>query len=227
MRFRARYDGGPGGYHEAVDTRTLALGDWSPVVRDPIDLLRVAYVVGVPVVALARHDYPLNLTVSAVVVVAARFLLLPRLYDLALCLAFGLTGWGDALDLYNRIGFYDLIVHSLASFFLAPVIYILLARAEVLVDLRQATTAHHYVGVFVTTLALGLAVGAVWEMAEFTSDHFFGSNLSKSDRDTVTDLMVDGAGSAFGGALLVVWSLYGWGSERRIPGEARREQVSA
>jgi hypothetical protein len=210
-----------------VDARALVLGDWSPVVRDPIDLIRIAYVVGVPLVAVLRDDYPLNLTVSAVVVVAARFLLLPRVYDLAFCLAFGLTGWGDALALYDRIGFYDLIVHSLASFFLAPVIYILLARAEILVDLKQAATAHHYVGVFVVTLALGLAVGAVWEMAEYTSDHFFGTNLAKSERDTATDLMVDGAGAAAGGALLVVWSLYGWGSVRRIPGESRREAVSA
>jgi hypothetical protein len=209
-----------------VDARKLLLGDWSPAIRDPIDLLRIAYVAGVPVVAVLRHAYPLNLTVSAVVVVAVRSLLLPRVYDLALCLAFGLTGWGDAFELYQRIGFYDLIVHSLASLFLAPVIYILLARAEVLVDLKQVSTSHHYIGVFVTTLALGLAVGAVWEMAEFTSDYFFGSNLSKSDRDTVTDLMVDGFGSAVGGALLVVWSRYGWGSERRIPGR-RREQVSA
>jgi hypothetical protein len=50
---------------------------------------------------------------------------------------------------------------------------ILLARAEVLADLKQVTAAHHFVGVFVVTLALGLAVGAVWEMAEYTSDHFF------------------------------------------------------
>jgi hypothetical protein len=210
-----------------MDGRTIVLGDWSHVVRDPIDLLRVAYIVGVPLVAVLRDDYPLNLTVSAVAVTVARFLLLPRVYDLAFCLAFGLTGWGDALGLYDRIGFYDLIVHSLASFFIAPVLYILLARAEVLVDLKQAATAHHYVGVFVTTLALGLAVGALWEITEYTSDHYSGSNLASSERDTAPDLMVDGAGAAAGGALLVAWAVYGWGSVRRIPGESRREQVAA
>ena len=31
----------------------------------------------------------------------------------------------------ERIGFYDIVVHTLASFFLAPVFYIVLARAEV------------------------------------------------------------------------------------------------
>src|SRR5919198_2884114 len=210
-----------------MEVRELLLGDWSRPVRDPIDLLRLAYVVGVPLVWLARDDYPLNLTISAIAVIAVRFLLLPRLYDLAFCLGFGLTGWGDALGLYERIGFYDLVVHSLASFFFAPVLYILLARAEALADLRQVATPHHYLGVFVVTVALGLAVGAAWEMAEYTSDHFLGTHLAKSERDTATDLMVDGAGAVAGGALLVVWSLYGWGSVRRVPGENRGEEVSA
>ena len=210
-----------------MEARTILLGDWSQSLRDPIDLLRISYVIGVPVVWLARNDYPLNLTISAIAVIAIRFLLLPRAYDLAFCLGFGLTGWGDALGLYEKIGFYDLIVHSLASFFFAPVLYILLARADVLPDLKQVSTAHHFIGVFVVTLALGLAVGAVWEMAEFTSDHFLGSNLAKGETDTATDLMVDGLGAVAGGALLVVWSRYGWGSVRRVPGENRREEVSA
>jgi hypothetical protein len=210
-----------------MEARELLLGDWSRSVRDPIDLLRISYVGGVPAVWLIRDDYPLNLTVSAIAVVAVRFLLLPRLYDLAFCLGFGLTGWGDALGLYQKIGFYDLIVHSLASFFFAPVLYILLARAEVLADLKQVTTAHHFIGVFVVTLALGLAVGAVWEMAEYSSDHFLGTKLAKSERDTATDLMVDGTGAAAGAALLVAWAIYGWGSVRRVPGENRSEQVAA
>jgi hypothetical protein len=210
-----------------METRTLLLGDWSRPVRDPIDLLRLSYVIGIPIVWIARDDYPLNLTISAIAVIAVRFMLLPRLYDLAFCLGFGLTGWGDALGLYDKIGFYDLVVHSLASFFFAPVLYILLARADVLPDLKQVTTAHHYIGVFVVTLALGLAVGAVWEMTEYTSDHYLGTKLAKSERDTATDLMVDGLGSLCGGALLVVWAKYGWGSVRRIPGETRREQTRA
>ena len=210
-----------------MEVREVLLGDWSRWLRDPIDLLRLSYVVGVPAVWLARGDFPLNLAISAVAVVVVRFLLLPRVYDLALCLGLGLTGWGDALGLYERIGFYDLVVHALATFFLAPVLYILLARAEVLPDLRQVTTPNHFVGVFVVTIALGLAVGAVWEMTEFTSDHFLGTDLAKSERDTATDLMVDGLGAVAGGALLVAWATYGWGSVRRVPGENRREEVRA
>jgi hypothetical protein len=210
-----------------MHARTLLLGDWRGPFRDPIGLLRISYVAGVPLVALLRDDFPLNLTVSAVAVVAVRFLLLPRLYDVAFCLGFGLTGWGDALGLYERLGWYDLLVHTLASFFFAPVLYILLARADVLTDLRQAATPHHLIGIFVVTLALGLAVGAVWEIAEYTSDHFIGTHLAKGERDTATDLMVDGGGALGGAALLVVWAVYGWGSVRRIPGEQHAEEVAA
>jgi len=81
-----------------MEARTLALGDWSRPVRDPIDLLRISYAVGVPLVWLVRGDYPLNLTISAIVVIAVRFLLLPRLYDLAFCLGLGACrgrGLGD------------------------------------------------------------------------------------------------------------------------------------
>jgi len=83
-----------------MEARTLLLGDWSRPVRDPIDLLRVSYVLGVPLVWVIRDDFPLNLTVSAVAVIAVRFLLPPRPYDLAvvggtLLVAWAVYGWGS------------------------------------------------------------------------------------------------------------------------------------
>ena len=82
-----------------MEARTLLLGDWSRPVLDPIDLLRVSYALGVPVVWVIRDDFPLNLTVSAVAVIAVRFLLLPRPYDLvvggALLVAWAVYGWGS------------------------------------------------------------------------------------------------------------------------------------
>jgi len=83
------------------------------------------------------------------------------------------------------------------------------------------------VGIFVVTLALGLAIGAIWEVIEWSSDRFLGSQLSLSNDDTVGDLIADGSGALLGAALLVAWTVYGWGSVRRIPGENRFEDVSA
>jgi hypothetical protein len=80
---------------------------------------------------------------------------------------------------------------------------------------------------FVVTTALGMAIGALWEIVEWRSDAWFGTNLSLSNDDTVGDLVRDSVGSLLGAALLVVWARFGWGSVRRIPGENRYEGAEA
>lgn len=104
-------------------------------------------------------------------------------------------------------------------------VYIGLARLQVLPDPQDDTRGRHYLGIAVVTVALGLAVGALWEMVEWGADQLVGSNLSKSDTDTVTDLMADGAGSLVGAALLVVWARFGWGSVRRLPAPVARRAL--
>jgi hypothetical protein len=83
------------------------------------------------------------------------------------------------------------------------------------------------VGIFVVTLALGVALGGIWEIWEWISDHSFGSSLQLSNDDTVGDLVADTLGSLFGAALLVCWARYGWGSVRSIPGENQFEDTEA
>jgi hypothetical protein len=211
-----------------VTARTLLLGDWSPWIRDPIDVLRLTFPVGVAGYALAGDAKGAGvLAVAALAVLAARLVNLPRVYDLSFVLTMLLTGWGEATGLYDRIPWYDNLVHFLVPLLGAPVVYIALARLDVLPDPRDETHGRHYVGIFVVTLALGLAIGAVWEIVEYFSDRMLGSQLSLGNADTVGDLVADGLGAVAGAALLVVWSVFGWGSVRRIPGESRFEDVSA
>ncbi len=211
-----------------VSTRKLLLGDWGRIVRDPIDLLRITFILGAVYFAIVGDvKGTANLLVAAVAVVVARLVNLPRVYDLAFVLAMYLTGWGEALGLYDAIGWYDNLVHFMVPLLGAPVAYIALARLEVLPDPRDDTDMRHYLGIFVVTLALGLAIGAIWEVVEWSSDGVLGSNLSLSNDDTVGDLIADASGSILGAALLVVWTIKGWGSVRRIPGENRFEEVSA
>jgi hypothetical protein len=72
-----------------------------------------------------------------------------------------------------------------------------------------------------------MTVGAIWEMLEYASDRWVGSQLSLGNRDTVGDLLADGVGALAGGAVLVVWARFGWGSVRRIPGDNTREERNA
>jgi hypothetical protein len=62
------------------------------------------FVVGAVALAAAWSSGAPPLAVAAAAVVGVRFLDLPRPFDLAFILAMALTGWGEALRLYDRFG---------------------------------------------------------------------------------------------------------------------------
>jgi uncharacterized membrane protein YjdF len=208
-------------------TRRILLGDWNRFVRDPLDLLRLAFLAGAMVFAV-RGDATgaFNLLFAFALLVAARLANLPRLYDLGTIAALALTQGGEALGLYETWAWYDRVVHFLVPMVASQVLYLCLARLDVLPDPRQRTLRRHEAGMFVVTFALGLSVGAMWEVFEWASDGVFGSDLSQGNLDTVGDLIADTAGSLTGGALMVLWSERGWGSVARVPGR-QEEDVSA
>jgi len=204
-----------------MTSRELVFGDWTPLVRDPLDVLRGIFVVGAAALAVSGHSGAIPLAVAAAAAVGVRFLELPRAFDLAFILAMALTGWGEALRLYDRFGYYDVFVHFLVPLFGAPCVYIALARLDTLPDPVDAYgSKRHLAGIFVVTLALGLAIGAVWEILEWSADQTFGTELSLGERDTIGDLVADGAGAFCGGLFLVAWTVFGWGTVRRLPGGA-------
>jgi hypothetical protein len=211
-----------------VSTRTFFLGDWNPWIRDPIDVLRALLPVAAVGFLLAGDASGAILLAGAGALAwVVRPLQLPRAYDAAFLVALTLQAVGEALGAYDAIPWFDNVVHFSLPFFLAPTLYIALARADVVPDPKDGTTTRHYVGMFVVTFALGVAIGGLWEIWEWVSDHNFGSSLQLGLDDTIGDLVADTAGSLCGAALLVCWARYGWGSVRRIPGENRYEDTEA
>jgi hypothetical protein len=211
-----------------VTARTLVMGDWGRVVRDPIDLLRLLFFAGAAWLAVSGEVGGMaNLLIGGTALLVARAINLPRLYDLCFTVAMLLTGFGEALGLYDAWKPYDNVVHFLTPALCSQVAYIGLARLEVLPDPRDDASTPHYVGIFIVTFALGVAIGALWEIVEWSSDNTLGSSLQLGNDDTVGDLIADSLGSAAGAAALVAWTRYGWGSVRRIPGESRYEDTQA
>jgi hypothetical protein len=211
-----------------MDPRTLLLGDWNPVVRDGIDVLRIVILGGALYFAVTGDvGAAVLLGFLGAITVVARLVNLPRVYDLCLTVAMALQGFGEVFGLYDRFVHFDDLVHVTLPLLTAPVVYIALARADVVPDPRDETHLKHYAGIFVVTLSLGISIGALWEIVEWSSDAWFGSNLSVNNDDTVGDLVRDGLGSLVGAGLLVAWARFGWGSVRRIPGVNTYEEVSA
>jgi hypothetical protein len=211
-----------------VDTRRLLLGDWTPVVRDGIDVLRLLILGGAAGYALSgRGGAAALLAFLGAITVLARAVNLPRVYDLSLTLAMALQGFGEVWGLYDRFVRFDDLVHVTLPLLTAPVVYVALARLDVVPDPRDETHVRHYVGIAVVTAALGIAIGGLWEIWEWRSDAWFGTALSESNDDTNGDLVRDTVGSLMGAALLVAWARFGWGSVRRIPGVNTHEDVDA
>jgi uncharacterized membrane protein YjdF len=202
----------------------LVMGDWHPWLRDPIDVLRALLLAGAIGFAVAGDAHgALLLGGAGVVAWLVRPVLLPRVYDLALVTALTLQAWGEALGLYDSISWFDNVVHFSVPFFGAPTLYIVLARLDVVPDPRDDTTGRHYAGMAIIAFAVGVALGGLWEIVEWSSDNTFGSSLQIDNDDTVGDLIADSLGALCGAALLVCWARWGWGSVRRIPGENRFE----
>ena len=211
-----------------MDARRLVLGDWTPVVRDGIDVLRLVILGGALAYAVAGRPGAASLLAAlGAVTVVARLVNLPRVYDLCLTGGMALQGFGEAFGVYDRVVRFDDLVHFTLPMLTAPVVYIALARLDVVPDPRDETHLRHYVGIAVVTAALGISIGALWEIYEWRSDAWLGTALSEGNDDTNGDLVRDTLGSLVGAALLVAWARFGWGSVRRIPGVNTHEDVSA
>lgn len=201
----------------------LLLGDWGPVVRDPLDLIRAALVLAAAVLLAVRgvDAGTVTLALTAAAAVAVRPLLLPRLYDLLLLLALSVQGVGEASGAYDDLVWFDRVVHLVVPLLASGALYVALARLDVLPDPRDDTGVRHLIGIALVTFALGAAFGAVWELYEWLSDAVFGSQLQESNADTIGDLAMDCLGALGAAGLLVLWTVRGWGSVRRVPGTHR------
>jgi uncharacterized membrane protein HdeD (DUF308 family)/uncharacterized membrane protein YjdF len=203
--------------HPGWDRRRLVYGDWSWLVRDGLDVLRIAFFAGTIAFAVQGRSTAVALTAASAVLLVARVIDLPRWFDFGLTVAMTLIAYGTALSLYGGWFYYDKIVHGLSPIGYVPVLYIVLVRLGVVPDPGRAIREHRVArisGIFIVTLALGIAVGGVYESIEWFEDKFLGGHFVGGLWDTETDLLCDEGGSLVGAAFLTVWALRGWSSRR-------------
>jgi uncharacterized membrane protein HdeD (DUF308 family)/uncharacterized membrane protein YjdF len=199
------------------DRRRLVYGDWTWLIRDGLDVLRCAFIAGTIVFAVQGRSTAVALTAASAVLLVARVVDLPRWFDFGLIVAMSLIAWGTALSLYGGWFYYDKIVHGLSPIGYVPVLYIALVRLGVVPDPATAIRERRVArisGIFVVTLALGIAVGACYESIEWFEDKFLGGHFVGGLWDTETDLLCDEGGSLVGATFLTVWALRGWTSRR-------------
>jgi uncharacterized membrane protein HdeD (DUF308 family)/uncharacterized membrane protein YjdF len=197
--------------------RRLIYGDWTWLVRDGLDVLRALFIAGTIVFAVQGRSTAVALAAASAVLLVARVVDLPRWFDFGLIVAMSLIAYGTALSLYGGWFYYDKIVHGISPIGYVPVLYIALVRLGVVPDPGRAIREHRVArisGIFIVTLALGMAVGSGYESVEWFEDKFLGGHFVGGLWDTETDLLCDTGGSLVGATFLTVWALKGWTSRR-------------
>jgi hypothetical protein len=108
---------------------------------------------------------------------------------------------GEIGNAYERFWWWDMVLHVSSGVVLAFVGFLILSN---LYYRRKLAASPFVLSCF--TFSFGLAAGALWEIFEFAMDSSFDLNMQKNGlRDTMYDLIVDGAG-----ALLVARLAYSY-----------------
>ena len=93
--------------------RYLLLGDWNRVIRDPIDVLRAALLIGAALLIVLDKNVEAAPLVTVLIVLIPRMANMPRPFDLAVVVAMSIQAWGNLFDFFDRIHGYDKVVRFL------------------------------------------------------------------------------------------------------------------
>jgi uncharacterized membrane protein YjdF len=153
------------------------------------DLVRVAILCSAAVF-LAIGDGPSALMAVLVLVpsLAARVIRVNPALDLVFAAALGAQAVGRSV-----VGG-DTLPHLVLPLLSGPVLYVGLERLGIVPRLPGVTT---FVGV--------LALGAAWELVEWSADAALGTDYSQGYGDTAGDLFNDAIAAAASGVLVSVW----------------------
>jgi hypothetical protein len=187
--------------------RRAVFGDWHPLLRDPLDLLRLSFAAAAVVFFLAGSlEYAVRLAGTFLVLMAAQRLRLPRLFDLLFVVAMGLQAWGNALRLFEDVDWWDNLVHFVLPAASVPVLYVLNWRLGLLPAMADERRPRQRLGLVVFAIMTGLSAAALYEIYEYVAVEWLGAGLAIGYSDTIFDLALGVGGAVAGGLVLMLWS---------------------
>ena len=156
------------------------------------------------VVVLMQGRFTGALTLAGFLVAALVFVTredrLPPVFDFLFVVAALVNAAGWVWNLFERPGPYDEIAHAYTTFAITLALG-LLAYGSLFGSFR----AHRWLFMLVIA-SFGIAVGALWEVAEWSADKLLPADVVSGLDDTIVDLIVDSLGALVAGAV-AVWAL--------------------
>ena len=172
-------------------------------------ILKLTMLVGAGLCLLKEH-YLLSIATLGIIGITFLPIILSRHFQvnippefecLTIAFVYATLYLGSVQGFYLKYWWWDSMLHTGSGFILGILgfllVYVLNERREIGLAMRP-----HFVALFAFTFSL--ALGALWEIFEFTVDSFFDMNMQETGLvDTMWDLIVDTVG-----ALTI--SLAGW-----------------
>lgn len=170
-------------------------GEW---VADGLRLFAVMSVIAGAVWWSAMAAGILALTLPALVL--PRWLRVRASFDIVFCAVVLAAAWSNVLDLYTAVSWWDLVMHFTCTGAVAAIVYLALARLAVVPDPGASDSRSR--SPIVLVAAIGLAVSALWEMAEWVGATFVSEEIFVTYQDTIGDMAVGGLGALCAGLVV-------------------------
>lgn len=124
----------------------------------------------------------------------ARFIGMVAWGDVVVSVTLLIAAWSNVFDLYTTVPGWDNVVHFFCAGVLAVVCYLLLAQWRMVPALSTGWDRSSAATVVLTT-ALGLALGALWEMVEWVGVTYVTPDIFVTYDDTIGDMAIGGLGA--------------------------------
>ncbi len=182
-----------------------AVGALGPTVGDRVvtqvltvgaDVLRLGGVVSLAVAVVSYDGIAVALFALVLLgLLVPRVLRVPPALDVVNGVAVLVAAWSAVLDLYDAVRWWDLVVHAVCTGALAAVAASLLDRAGA-AGVRGPAAASR------RAAALGLVLGVLWEIGEWTGHTFLDPEIYIGPADTLGDVLAGVVGAAVAGAAI-------------------------
>ena len=191
-------------------------------ISGPLVIRVIQTILGLEILSgLATHTWPAVFVAVATLVLTflpERFagffgIRLPRSVLTAIVMfIFATLFLGEIGDFYERFWWWDVVLHFTSALSFGAIGFLLIFM---LFEGDRYAAPHWALALL--AFCVGLSIGALWEMFEFSMDQVFGMNMQKSGLvDTMKDLIIDSGGAAIG-----AFSGYLYLKERQFGGLGR------